>query len=116
MQPTHLAPAPNWTSAREQLEEAFLSASVGEVAGPIVPRRRFWRMPWRRVGRSLEPFGVFAQTPYAALVQAIRNPREFAHVFGFALRQSLIRPLVFYIVDRAAALLHGALRVCHGRR
>jgi len=101
-----------------KLRELAVPAREGETRSPVarqsfrrivedalpdeVPRRRHGAL--RRRGRRLfASFEVLARAPIGAFA-SLRHPRDALQVFGYALRQGLLRPWAFYL---AVAVLLG---------
>jgi thiamine transport system ATP-binding protein len=85
--------------ARYAIESALFGAippneGPGRPASPFDPGKAA-----RRLLRTvLDPFAVLARAPLEIPGYALSHPQDFAHVSGYALRQSLLRPLPFYFV------------------
>lgn len=86
-------------AARTAVESALFGAlsaadAHARPARPIDPLR----VALRLLRALTDPFAVLFRAPLGIPAYVLRHPRDFAHVFWYCLRQSLIRPLVFYFV------------------
>ncbi len=86
-------------SARTAIESVLFGALSAADARPR-PARSIepLRLALQLLRGLTEPFSVLFRAPLEIPAYVLKHPRDFIHVFGYCLRQSLIRPLVFYLV------------------
>ncbi|MCC7536457.1 MAG: ATP-binding cassette domain-containing protein [Deltaproteobacteria bacterium] len=84
---------------RKRLEEE-LHRAIEDASPRDEPRddRRLARTLLWAYRAWLAPFSIGARAAMSAALHVARRPRDFAHVAVHALRQSLIRPLLFYLI------------------
>ena len=88
----------DFVQAREKLDAVLLEALASGTPGADAGRKtRKKGQVLRGLSAHIRPFGVLVQAPVAGVAD-FRQPRDFFHVLGYALRQSLLRPLIFYAI------------------
>ncbi len=80
--------------------EGTLFGALAAADGRARPPRAFDPMKaLQSVMRGLtDPFTVLFRAPAGIPAYLLKHPRDFAYVFWYCLRQSLVRPLLFYLV------------------
>jgi len=86
-------------AARTAIESALFGA-LSAVDGRARPARAIdpVRVALRLLRGLTDPFAVLLRAPLGVPGYVVKHPRDFAHVFWYCLRQSLLRPLIFYLI------------------
>ena len=76
----------------QRSEEASAQQKPGKPKSRLVP------LFLQRAARLVAPFSVAAQALWSSLAQLFTQPRDFASISGRVFMQTLLRPLLFYLI------------------